>query len=121
MRDGVLAKDLILYLISAYGFKFGTGYFVEYAGSAIRNLSMEGRMTICNMSIEFGARGGLVAPDQTTFDYLYGRPYAPQGAEREQAVENRKELVSDTDAVWDREITIDVTMIEPMVTYGTNP
>lgn len=117
----VYSKDLILYLISKYGFKFGTGYFVEFAGDAIEVLSMEARMTICNMSIEFGARGGLIAPDQTTFDYMYWREFAPKNKERDQAVAYRKTLPSDPDAQFDQVIDIDVTQIEPMITYGTNP
>ncbi len=119
--DGVYSKDLILYLISEYWFKFGTGYFVEYAGDAIRELSMEARMTICNMSIEFGARGGLIAPDQTTFDYLEWREFSPTGEARDESVAYRSSLPSDDDATFDRVIDIDVTKIEPMITYGTNP
>jgi 3-isopropylmalate/(R)-2-methylmalate dehydratase large subunit len=99
----------------------GTGYFIEYAGSAIRSLSMEGRMTVCNMSIESGARGGLIAPDETTFEYLKGRKFAPAGAEFEKAVEKWKQLKSDEDAVYDKELLFDAEDIEPMITYGTNP
>lgn len=121
MQPWVLPKDLILFLIATYWFKFWTGYFVEYAGSAIRELSMEGRMTICNMSIEFGARGGLVAPDETTYTYLQGRPYAPKDAAWDEAVAAWKQLPSDPDCVFDKEIVVDVTTIEPMITYGTNP
>jgi 3-isopropylmalate/(R)-2-methylmalate dehydratase large subunit len=118
---GVYAKDIILYIIAQLTAAGGTGYFVEYAGSAIRSLSMEGRMTICNMSIEMGARGGLVAPDQTTFDYLQGRQFVSQGAEWENALAYWKTLYSDEDAVFDKEFTFRAEDIEPMVTYGTNP
>lgn len=121
LRQGVCSKDIILYIISKLGTGGGTGYFVEFAGSAIRSLSMEARMTICNMSIEMGARGGMIAPDQTTFDYLKGREFAPKGEEWEKAVERWSELRSDDDAVFDKEITFDAADIEPMITYGTNP
>ena len=121
LRKGVGAKDLILYIISKLTAAGGTGYFVEYAGSAIRSLSMEGRMTVCNMSIEMGARGGLIAPDRTTFDYIKGRKFAPQGAEFDQAVAYWKTLHSDADARFDKEYTFDAADIEPMITYGTNP
>ncbi len=118
---GVEAKDIILYIISRISTSGGTGYFIEFAGEAIRSLSMEGRMTVCNMSIECGARGGIVAPDKVTFDYLKGRPEAPKGAEWEEAVERWKELKSDPDAVFDKEYTFDATRIQPMITWGTNP
>jgi 3-isopropylmalate/(R)-2-methylmalate dehydratase large subunit len=121
LKPGVCSKDIILYIISKLGTGGGTGHFVEFAGSAIRSLSMEARMTICNMSIEMGARGGMIAPDQTTFDYLRGREFAPQGAEWEKAVERWSRLRSDDDAVFDKEITFDAADIEPMITYGTNP
>ena len=121
LKPGVCSKDIILYIISKLGTGGGTGYFVEFAGEAIRSLSMEARMTICNMSIEMGARGGMIAPDQTTFDYLKGREFAPQGEEWEKAVERWSKLRSDDDAVFDKEITFNATDIEPMITYGTNP
>ncbi len=118
---GVYAKDIILYIISQLSTGGGTGHFVEYAGSAIRSLSMEGRMTICNMSIEMGARGGLIAPDQTTFDYLKGRPLAPKGEDWEKALSNWSQLFSDPDAEFDREYHFLAEDIPPMVTFGTNP
>ena len=121
LKHGVCSKDIILYIISKLGTGGGTGYFVEFAGEAIRSLSMEARMTICNMSIEMGARGGMIAPDQTTFDYLKGREFAPQGDEWEKAVERWSKLKSNDDAVFDKEITFDAADIEPMITYGTNP
>ena len=121
LKPGVCSKDIILYIISKLGTGGGTGYFVEFAGEAIRSLSMEARMTICNMSIEMGARGGMIAPDQTTFDYLKGREFAPQGEEWEKAVERWSTLRSDDDAVFDKEITFNAADIEPMITYGTNP
>ncbi|MEY2904122.1 MAG: 3-isopropylmalate dehydratase large subunit [Bacteroidota bacterium] len=118
---GVLAKDIILYIISKLSASGGTGYFVEYAGSAIRDLSMEGRMTVCNMSIEMGARGGMIAPDQKTFDYLKGRPFAPQGDAFEKAVEYWKTLKSDNEDDFDKIYEFDASDIAPMLTYGTNP
>ena len=121
LQNGVLSKDIILFIISKLTASGGTGYFVEYAGSAIRSLSMEARMTVCNMSIEMGARGGMIAPDQTTFDYVKGRKFAPQGEGYEKAVAYWKTLYSDEDAVFDKEYTWDAAEIEPMVTYGTNP
>ena len=121
LREGVCSKDIILYIISKLGTGGGTGHFVEFAGSAIRSLSMEARMTICNMSIEMGARGGMIAPDQTTFDYLKGREFAPQGEEWDKAVERWSALCSDEDAVFDKEVTFDAADIAPMITYGTNP
>lgn len=121
LGEGVTAKDLILYIISKISAGGGTGYFVEYAGSAFESLSMEGRMTVCNMSIEMGARGGLIAPDETTFEYIKGREKAPQGADFDAAVEKWKELKTDAGAVFDKEVEFDAADIEPMVTYGTNP
>lgn len=118
---GVGAKDIILYIIAQITASGGTGYFVEYAGSAFRNLTMEGRMTVCNMSIEMGARGGLIAPDDTTFEYIRGREYAPKGADFEAAVAKWRELYTDADAVFDKELFFDAADIEPMITYGTNP
>jgi 3-isopropylmalate/(R)-2-methylmalate dehydratase large subunit len=121
LRPGVSAKDIILALIARIGVGGGTGHVFEYAGSAIRALSMEERMTICNMSIEGGARAGLVAPDETTFAYLMGRPHAPQGADWDAAVARWRTLTSDEGATYDKEIVIDANTLEPMVTYGTNP
>ena len=121
LSEGVTAKDVVLYIISKISASGGTGYFIEYAGSAIRSLSMEGRMTVCNMSIESGARGGLIAPDETTFKYLKGRKFAPSGKDFDTAVEKWKLLKSDEDAVFDKELHFDAADIEPMVTYGTNP
>jgi len=121
LPKGVTAKDVILYIISKISTSGGTGYFIEYAGSAIRSLSMEGRMTVCNMSIESGARGGLIAPDETTFDYIKGREFAPEGEDFDRAVERWKALKSDEDAVFDQELHFDAADIEPMITYGTNP
>ena len=121
LRPGVSAKDIILALIARIGVGGGTGHVFEYAGSAIRALSMEERMTICNMSIEGGARAGLVAPDETTFAYLKGRPHAPQGADWDAALARWRTLASDPGATYDKEIVIDANTLEPMVTYGTNP
>jgi len=121
LRKGVGAKDIILYIISKISAAGGTGYFVEFAGSAIRSLSMEARMTICNMSIEMGARGGLIAPDETTFEYVKGRKFAPQGEEWNKALAYWKTLYSDTDAKFDAVLTYDAADIAPMITYGTNP
>ena len=121
LRPGVSAKDIILALIARIGVGGGTGHVFEYAGTAIRALSMEERMTICNMSIEGGARAGLVAPDETTFAYLKGRPHAPQGADWDAAVARWRTLTSDEGAAYDKEIVIDANTLEPMVTYGTNP
>ena len=121
LQKGVLSKDIILYIISKLTASGGTGHFVEYAGSAIRSLSMEARMTICNMSIEMGARGGMIAPDQTTFDYVKGKEFAPKGAAFDQAVEQWKKLYSDEDAQFDTEYNFKAENIEPMLTYGTNP
>lgn len=121
LNPGVCSKDIILYLISKLGTGGGTGHFIEFAGSAIRSLSMEARMTICNMSIEMGARGGMIAPDETTFAYLKGREYAPQGTEWDKSVAQWKQLYSDPDAIFDKEVTFDAADIYPMITYGTNP
>lgn len=118
---GVTAKDLILALIGHIGAAGGTGYAVEYAGGAIRDLPIEGRLTICNLSIELGAKMGLIAPDEKTFDYLRGRTYAPQGAMWERAVAAWRELPSDPDAVFDKELVIDVEKIIPQVTWGISP
>ncbi len=118
---GVTAKDMILALIGQIGAAGGTGYAVEYAGSAIRALPIEGRLTICNLSIELGAKMGMVAPDETTFEFLRGRPYAPQGEMWDLAVKAWRELPSDPDAVFDREVMIDVEKIIPQVTWGISP
>ena len=121
LNKGVVSKDIILYIISKISAGGATGYAVEYAGSAIRELSMEARMTICNMSIEMGARCGMIAPDETTFNYIKGRKFAPQGDEWNKALEYWKTLYSDQDAVFDAELNIKAEDIEPMITYGTNP
>ncbi len=121
LNKGVVSKDIILYIISKISASGATGYFVEYAGSAIRDLSMEARMTICNMSIEMGARGGMIAPDETTFDYIKGRLFAPGNGQWEKKLEEWKQLHSDPDAVFDKELHIKAEDIEPMITYGTNP
>ena len=121
LGSGVTSKDMALYIIAQLGTGGATGYFVEYAGEAVRALSMEQRMTLCNLSIEMGARGGMVAPDQTTFDYLKGREFAPSGKEWDEAVAYWRTLPSDDDAVYDREVRFDAADIEPRVTYGTNP
>lgn len=121
LPEGSTAKDIILAVIAKIGTGGGQGYVLEYRGQAIRELSMEGRMTICNMSIEAGARAGMVAPDQTTFDYIKGRPHAPEGEEWDRAVEYWNTLPSDEDAVFDAEVILDAADIEPFVTWGTNP
>jgi 3-isopropylmalate/(R)-2-methylmalate dehydratase large subunit len=121
LRPGVSAKDLILALITQTGTGGGNGHIVEYRGEAIRKLSMEGRMTICNMSIEWGAKAGMIAPDETTFAYLQGREHAPKGAEWDAAVEYWKSLPSDPGAEYDTEIHIDASTVSPFVTWGTNP
>jgi len=121
LRPGVTAKDIILAVIAKIGTGGGQGYVLEYRGSAIRNLSMDGRMTICNMSIEAGARAGMVAPDETTFAYVKGRPHAPRGADWDAAVEYWKTLPTDEGAVFDAEVFIDANELEPFVTWGTNP
>jgi 3-isopropylmalate/(R)-2-methylmalate dehydratase large subunit len=121
LAPGVHAKDVILAIIAKISAAGGTGHVIEYAGSAIRNLSVEGRLTICNMSIEAGARAGMVAPDDTTFAYLQGRPYAPKGADWDNAVAYWRTLPSDPEAVFDREVHLDAGEIAPMVTWGTSP
>lgn len=121
LRPGVSAKDIILAVIAKISASGGQGYVLEYRGSAIRSLSMEGRMTICNMSIEAGARAGMVAPDQITFDYLEGRPHAPTGSDWDAAVEYWKTLKTDEGAVFDAEVFIDADTLDPFVTWGTNP
>ena len=121
LGKGVTAKDVALYIMSKMSTSGATGYFVEYAGSAVRSLSMEGRLTLCNLSIEMGARGGFIAPDEVTFEYLKGREHAPKGEAWDKAVAEWKTLRSGDDAVFDREIRFEASDIEPMVTYGTNP
>ena len=121
LPEGVSAKDLILTLISKTGTGGGQGYIVEYRGEAIRELSMEARMTICNMSIEWGAKAGMIAPDETTFAYIKDKPEAPKGADWDQAVAHWKSLVTDEDAVFDKEIVLDAAEVTPFVTWGTNP
>lgn len=121
LRDGVTAKDVALYIISKMTTGGATGYFVEYAGETIRDMSMEERMTVCNLSIEMGARGGMIAPDEVTFDYIKGREYAPKGDAWENAVAYWRSLASDDDAVFDKEVTFDAADIEPRITFGTNP
>jgi 3-isopropylmalate/(R)-2-methylmalate dehydratase large subunit len=121
LAKGVVSKDIILYIISKISASGATGFFVEYAGDTIRNLSMEARMTICNMSIEMGARGGLIAPDETTFNYMRGRKFAPQGEAFEQKVAEWKKLATDEGAVYDVVLQYDAADIAPMITYGTNP
>ena len=121
LRPGVTSKDIILAVIAKIGTGGGQGYVIEYRGSAIRALSMEARMTICNMSIEAGARAGMVAPDQTTFDYLKGRPHAPSGEDWDAAVAYWKTLPTDADATFDAEVFLDANTLDPFVTWGTNP
>lgn len=121
LDPGVTAKDLALFLMMRISTSGATGYFVEYRGEAVRSLSMEGRLTLCNLSIEMGARGGFIAPDETTFEYIKGREFAPKGADWDAAVEYWKTLRSGDDAVFDREIVFDASEVAPMVTYGTNP
>ena len=121
LKKGVTAKDIILALIAKIGVAGGVGYVLEYTGPAIRALSMEERMTVCNMSIEAGARAGLIAPDETTFEYLAGRKYAPKGADWDAAVKRWRELPSDEGAKYDRTVTLDVSDLDPMITFGTNP
>ncbi|HEX7902672.1 MAG TPA: 3-isopropylmalate dehydratase large subunit [Chitinophagaceae bacterium] len=121
LNKGVVSKDIVLYILSKISASGATGHAVEFAGSAIRSLSMEARMTICNMSIEMGARCGIIAPDETTFSYIKGRKFAPQGTEWDKKLAEWKQLYSDTDATFDKEIFIKAEDIEPMITYGTNP
>ncbi|MDD4115299.1 MAG: 3-isopropylmalate dehydratase large subunit [Massilibacteroides sp.] len=121
LRPGVTAKDIALYIISQMTTSGATGYFVEYAGEAIRNTTMEERLTICNLSIEMGARGGMIAPDEITFAYLKGREYSPKGKDWDEAVAYWKTLCTDNDAIFDKEVRFHAEDIEPMVTYGTNP
>jgi 3-isopropylmalate/(R)-2-methylmalate dehydratase large subunit len=121
LNSGVTAKDVILFVISKIGTAGGTGHVVEYTGAAVRSLNMEGRMTLCNMSIEGGARAGMVAPDDTTFEYLNGRPMAPKGADWDKALAGWRTLKSDPEAVYDRVVSFDGSAIEPMISFGTNP
>src|SRR5258705_10660331 len=121
LNKAVVSKDIVLYILSKISASGATGYAVEFAGSAIRSLSMEARMTICNMSIEMGARCGVIAPDETTFTYMKGRKFAPQGAEWDKKLSEWKELYSDGDGQFDKEIFVNAARIEPMITYGTNP
>lgn len=121
LKKGVLPKDVILYIISQIGTNAGTGYFCEYAGEVFENMSMEGRMTVCNMSIEMGARGGMIAPDETTFDYVKDRKFAPKGKEWEAKLDYWKSLASDKDARFDKEYHFNAKDIDPMITFGTNP
>ncbi len=121
LKSGVLPKDVILYIISKLGTNAGTGYFCEYAGEVFENMSMEGRMTVCNMSIEMGARGGMIAPDAITFDYIKGRKFAPQGEALDKKIAYWKTLPTDDGATFDKEYVFDAADIEPMITYGTNP
>ena len=121
LSPGVTAKDIALFIISRMTTGGATGYFVEYAGEAIRSLTMEGRLTLCNLSIEMGARGGMIAPDEVTFEYIKGREYAPKGAEWDKALAYWKTLKSDEDAVFDKEVRYNAADIQPMITYGTNP
>lgn len=121
LSRGVLSKDIILYLIAQISAAGGTGYFVEFAGSTISDLSMEARMTVCNMAIEMGARGGLIAPDEKTYSYLKNKEFSPKQADWENKIEDWKKLFSDTDAKFDKEYVFEATKIQPMITYGTNP
>ncbi len=121
LKKGVVSKDIVLYILSKISASGATGYAVEFAGSAIRSLSMEARMTICNMSIEMGGRCGLIAPDETTFNYIKGREFAPKGAEWDKKMAYWKTLFTDSDAVFDKEYNFDAADIQPMITYGTNP
>ncbi|GGG46121.1 3-isopropylmalate dehydratase large subunit [Croceivirga lutea] len=121
LQFGVTPKDVALYIISQLTTSGATGYFVEYAGDVFKNMSMEGRMTVCNLSIEMGARGGMIAPDEKTFDYVKGREFAPKGADWDKAMNYWETLYSEDDADFDKELTFDAANIEPMITYGTNP
>lgn len=121
LKKGVTPKDVALYLMSKITTSGGTGYFIEYAGNVIRDMTMEGRLTLCNLSIEMGARGGMIAPDNTTFEYIKGREFAPKGEEWDKAVAYWQTLKSGCDAIFDKELAFDAEDIEPMITYGTNP
>lgn len=121
LQHGVTPKDVALFIISQLTTSGATGYFVEYAGEVFENMTMEGRMTVCNLSIEMGARGGMIAPDEKTFEYIKGREFTPQGADWDRAMEYWKTLKTDADAEFDKELTFDGSKIEPMITYGTNP
>ena len=121
LKKGVLPKDVILYIISKLGTNSGTGFFCEYAGNVFEEMTMEGRMTVCNMSIEMGARGGMIAPDETTFEYVKGKEFAPKETEFDKKIAYWKTLKTDDDAVFDQEYLLDAADIEPMITYGTNP
>ena len=121
LGKGVSPKDVALYIISQLTTSGATGYFVEYAGDVFENMTMEGRMTVCNLSIEMGARGGMIAPDETTYNYIQGRTFAPKGEEWDKALDYWKSLKTDDDAVFDKELNFDAADIEPMITYGTNP
>ena len=121
LQPGVTAKDIALYIMAQMTTSGATGYVVEYAGSTIRNLSMEGRLTLSNLSIEMGSRAGIIAPDETTFEYLKGREFAPKGKDWDKAVEEWKKLCSDDDAIFDKEVTYQAKDIAPRITYGTNP
>ena len=121
LPEGVTAKDIILAIIAKIGTGGGQGHVIEYRGEAIRKLSMDARMTICNMSIEAGARAGMIAPDEVTFEYLKGRPHAPEGELWDKAVEYWKTLKTDDDAVFDKEVTLNAADLQPFVTWGTNP
>lgn len=121
LADFVTPKDVILYIISKIGTNSGTGYFCEYAGTVFEKMTMEGRMTVCNMSIEMGARGGMIAPDETTFEYIKGKEFAPKGLELDKKIEYWKTLPTDNNAVFDKEYHFDAAEISPMITYGTNP
>src|SRR5690606_11766285 len=121
IAPGVAAKDIILAIIAKFGTDMGTGHIVEYTGEAIRKLTMEERMTICNMSIEAGARAGLISPDETTVEYLRGRKYAPQGEAFDKAAEDWLSLASDEGAAYDKSVSIHADEIEPFITWGTNP
>ena len=121
LAENVSPKDVILYIISKIGTNSGTGYFCEYAGNVFSEMSMEGRMTVCNMSIEMGARGGMIAPDETTFEYIKGRKFAPQGTALEEKIAYWKTLPTDEGAIFDKEYHFDAADIAPMITYGTNP
>ncbi len=121
LQFGVTSKDVALFIISQLTTSGATGYFVEYAGEVFKNMTMEGRMTVCNLSIEMGARGGMIAPDETTFHYIKGREFTPKGKAWDKAMDYWQTLYTDPDAIFDKELTFDGSLIEPMITYGTNP